>query len=229
MKKNLLRVMAAVVLLLAVWNVLSFAIPFERTTLFWLSYALTTVAMVAQLPILAISFHHGGDLRSLLYGVPIARVGGIYLLAQTVISLLCMALAGKFPFWVALIVEALLIAAAGLGLLTTTAMRDEIHRQDHTLQSGVSCMRALQSKAQALAGQAGNRRVLPQLRRLADNLRYSDPVSSPATQDTETELTNCLEDMEKALVDGDTDSVAALCAKADSLLVERNRLCKLNK
>ena len=229
MKKNLMRVVAALALLLAVWNVLSFVIPFERTNLFWMSYALTTVALAAQLPILVISFRHGGNLRSQLYGVPVARVGGVYLIVQAVMSLLFMAFAGLCPFWIALIAEVLLIAAAGLGLLTTTAMQDEIHRQDHALQANVSCMRALQSKAQALAGQTGDMRVLPQLRKLADNLRYSDPMSSPATRDAETELTNCLEDMEKALVDGDTDSVAVLCAKADSLLVERNRLCKLNK
>lgn len=229
MKKNLMRFVAALVLLLALWNVFSFMVPFERTTLFWIGYALMTFALVAQLPILVVSFRHGGNLCSLLYGVPVVRIGGIYLAVQAVMSLLFMVLGKLFPFWIAIIVEVLLIVAAGLGLLTTTAMQDEIHRQDHALQANVSCMRTLQSKAQALAEQTGDMQVLPQLRKLADNLRYSDPVSSIATQEKETELTICLEDIEKALIDGDATSISDLCKKAESLLAERNGLCKLNK
>ena len=114
MKKNLPRTLAALGLLLIVWNVLAFVIPFDRTTLFWMSYGLATFALIAQAPILILSFRHGGNLRSQLYGVPIARIGGIYLIVQIVMSLLFMALSGLFPFWVAFILEVLLIAAEGM-------------------------------------------------------------------------------------------------------------------
>jgi hypothetical protein len=44
-----------------------------------------------------------------------------------------------------------------------------------------------------------------------------------------TELTTRVAELEAAIVDGDTANALTLCAKAESLLTERNRLCKLEK
>lgn len=229
MKKNMMRFVIAIVIMIAVWSILSFVIPFAHTAPFWIGYALGMVAILVQLPIIVVSFGRGENLRSRLYGFPIAHIGCAYLVVQLVLSLVAMAVGMLFPVWLLVILEALLIAAAALGLLSTTAMRDEIQRQDAVLQANVSCMRTLQSKAVALLGQTQDQQVLLLLKQLSEELRYSDPVSSAATSETEANLAICVDDIEKALVDGDMDSVAVLCKKAGALLVERNRLCKLSK
>jgi hypothetical protein len=36
-------------------------------------------------------------------------------------------------------------------------------------------------------------------------------------------------ELEASIIDGDTTNALTLCAKAESLLTERNRLCKLEK
>ena len=56
MKKNIARVAVTVVLLLALFNVVAFAIPFVRTPVFWLAYAFTSVAIAAQLPLSLYAF-----------------------------------------------------------------------------------------------------------------------------------------------------------------------------
>lgn len=229
MKKNMMHVVIAIVIMLAVWSVLSFAIPFAHTAPFWIGYALGMLAILVQLPIILVSFGRGENLRSRLYGFPIAHIGCAYLVAQLVLSLVAMAVGVVFSVWLLIVLETLLIAAAALGLLSTSAMRNEIQRQDLALQANVSCMRALQSKAVALLGQTQDQQVLPLLKQLSEELCYSDPVSSAVTSETEANLTICVDDIEKALIDGDMDSVAALCKKANALLVERNRLCRLNK
>jgi hypothetical protein len=86
-------------------------------------------------------------------------------------------------------------------------------------------MRSLQSKVIQLATQSGS----PALQALADEFRYSDPVSSPAIADAEADLTAAVDDLQAAFVDGDQDSLEQLCRKASAILAERNRLCKLNK
>ena len=64
---------------------------------------------------------------------------------------------------------------------------------------------------------------------LAEALRFSDPVSSAATADIEENLTGLLEELGSAVLDKDYASVKTLCAKASTLLADRNRMCKLNK
>lgn len=229
MKKNIARTGATVVLLLALLNLIAFVIPFARTTSFWLGYIFTSVAILAQLPLMRYAFTPKGSLRDSLYGFPIARLSLIYLLVQAVTGLLCMVLAAWVPFSAALIVQAVVLVLAIIGCMATSAIRDEIHKQDARLQKDVSVMRELRSRAGALAGQAQGEAVQEQLRKLADDFRFSDPVSSEATFPLESELRACMDNLEHALTDGDMDGVTKLCPKAAALLAERNRLCKLNK
>ena len=225
MKKNIARTAATVALLLALLNLIAFVIPFARTTIFWLGYIFTSVAILAQLPLMLYAFTPKGSLRGSLYGFPIARLSLIYLLVQAVTGLLCMVLAAWVPFSAALIVQAVVLALAIIGCMATSAIRDEIHNQDARLQKDVSVMRELRSRAGALQGEA----VQEQLRKLADDFRFSDPVSSEATSPLESDLLACMDNLERALTDGDMDGVAKLCPKTAALLAERNRLCKLNK
>ena len=66
-------------------------------------------------------------------------------------------------------------------------------------------------------------------KKFAEDIRYSDPVSSDALGDIEQELAAAVEELQAAVVDGDGESVAQLCRKASAVLSERNRLCKLGK
>jgi len=229
MNKNALRCGIAVLLLLIVFNVLAFVIPFTRTAPFWLAYGFTTLSIVMQLPLLFSAFHDGKQAQRWLYGFPIARIGGIYLAVQLVVGFVAMAVSGWLPLWVLIVVEALLLGGAAIGLLTTGGMRDEIKSQDVKLQKDTSAMRELQSRACAMLGQTKDSRLCAALKAFADNLRYSDPVSNDTTRELESNLLVCLDDMEKALVDGDAACVMELCRKAEAALAERNRLCRLNK
>lgn len=229
MKKNIARVAVTVVLLLALFNLVAFILPFARTASFWLGYAFTTVAILAQLPLALYAFTPKGGLRNSLYGFPIARLSLIYLLVQAIVGIACMALAAWVPFGAALIVQAVILVLEILGCMATSAIRDEIHRQDTRLQKNVSVMRELRSRAGALAGQAQGEAVQEQLRKLADEFRFSDPVSSEGTAPLESDLRACMDNLERALADGDMDGVAKLCSKTAALIVERNRICKLNK
>ena len=70
---------------------------------------------------------------------------------------------------------------------------------------------------------------LPEVQQFCENIRYSDPVSSEALAEIERDLSAAVDDLQAAIVDGDNGVISQLARKADTLLSERNRLCKLNK
>ena len=65
--------------------------------------------------------------------------------------------------------------------------------------------------------------------KFCENVRYSDPVSSEALAEIERDLSAAVDDLQAAIVDGDSGAISQLARKADTLLSERNRVCKLNK
>lgn len=229
MKKHQIQGITAIVAVLAVYFAVVFLIPFRRdNAVFWVSFVFTLAAMAAQVYVVRAAFG-GRDAKSRFYGFPIARVGFVYLIAQVVLSIVFMALAGNVRLWLPLLLYIVLAGAAALGFIATDVTRDEIQRQDADLKANVSAMRSIQSKASALLGVTQDAQMRKAVEKLSDALRYSDPVSSPAISEIESDLAACVDELQKAVVDGDKASALALAEKAGNILIERNRQCKLAK
>lgn len=229
MKKNQIRYLLISAILLVIFHVLAFVIPFAHTALFWCSYAFGLLAILAQIPMMALAFKHGTDAKSQFYGFPILRIVLLYVLVQFVLSLAFMALSLWVPAWIAVIVYVLVLGAALLGLIAADTTRDEILEQDQKLKKDVSKMRTLQSLGYSLISQTEDPEVKRQVEQLAEALRYSDPVSSPALEDAENELAACMDELQRALLEEDKSGAIGICKRAEAALAERNRLCKLHK
>lgn len=229
MTKNRLRGYIILAVVLVVYSLITFVAPFKMTASFWVAYIFGIIAIIYQIYVFKISFSKGENVKSKFYGFPIVKIGVVYLLIQLVISLVEMCLAAFIPTWIVIIINMIPIAVAAIGCIVADAMRDEIVRQDVQLKKEVSNMRALQSMSTALVGQCPDNSLKGELRRLADEFKYSDPVSSEATKEIENELSIQMKELQKSLIDGDFEGTKAFCSKLINALSERNRICALNK
>lgn len=225
MKKDTIRGIAGLGVLLILYFLIVFLIPFGKTAVFWVSFVFTLIAFGVAAVSLYISFVKKPDAKSKFYGFPIAKIGVIYGMVQLAVGLIFMALGAWLPVWVAVLIYAIMLGAAVIGLIGADAVAEQIHVQDAKLRKNVSFMRNLQSKVNQMATQC----AAPELRQFAEDIRYSDPVSGDALADIEQELAAAVEELQAAVVDGDNAAVGQLCRKASAVLSERNRLCKLNK
>lgn len=214
--------------LLVLYIVIAFAVPFVHTATFWLSFVFTLVAFAVVAASIYIAFIKSPDAKSKFYGFPIAKIGAVYGLVQLILGLIFMALAPWAPAWLAVILFVIALGAAVIGLISADAVVEEIQKQDIKLKKDVALMRELQSKVSGIIGLCGDD-VRAEVSALAEEFRFSDPVSSDALAEIETELAACVDELQTALVDGDAAAARELCRKVKTTLAERNRLCKLNK
>ena len=229
MKKDALRGIVIAAVLLLVYHLIVFVAPFYRGGVFWVGYGFTLAAFAVAIASSYIAFVKNPDAKSRFYGFPIAKIGVIYWLGQLVLSLAFSAAGKVLPPWVAVIVFALALAAAVVGLVSAEVVVEEIQTQDTKLKKDVSVMRALQSKVNQMVGMAGDDEAGQAVKAFAEELRYSDPVSGEAAAEIEQELAQLIDTLQQAVVDGDSAAALTLCRKAGVALAERNRLCKLNK
>ena len=225
MKKDTLRAAIVAAVIFVLYNIIAFVIPFVHTGAFWLSYIFTLVSFVVVAVSVYIAFARKDDAKSRFYGFPIARIGVVYGIAQVVVSVVVMALSVLIPWWIPLVVYALGLGAAVIGLIGAEAIVEEIETQDVKLKDNTAMMRALQSKISQLAAQSEDAAI----QALAEEIRYSDPVSCEQIADAEADLVAVVDQLQAAYIDGEQEAMAQLCRKAMALLAERNRLCKLNK
>ena len=214
MKKNTVRALLVAVLTVGLFNLIAFIIPFEHTDVFWIGYGFAMGAFLDPAIALYLALGQEPSAKSRFYGFPIARIG-----------VLCMVLAEVLVWWVPVLLFAIAFVAAALGLIATEAVVDEINRQDTTQKINTSLMRSLQTKVSQIAANSDCAAV----KALAEEMRYSDPVSNPAISDAEADLAAAISNLQAAYVDGDNQALEEICRKATVLLAERNRLCKLTK
>lgn len=225
MKKDTVRSLVVAAVILAVYHLIVFAVPFAKTAVFWISYGFSLAAFALAMASLYYAFLRKSDAKSKFYGFPIARIGVVYGLAQLTVGLGFMALGQWIPWWLVLTVCALGFAVAAVGLVGAESVTEEIRVQDGKLKTDVRRMRSLQSKVSRMAAQTGDAAIAA----LAEEFRYSDPVSDEAIADAEEDLAAAVEELQAAVVDDDKAAVAQLCRRISALLSERNRLCRLNK
>ena len=228
MKKDTMRGVVGLSVLLILYILIAFLIPYAKTATLWVSFVFTLIAFCVVAASIYIAFVKNPDAKSRFYGFPIARIGIIYGIAQLVAGLL-MALGKWVPVWLAVLVYAIMLGAAVIGLISADAVAEQIHAQDAKLKKDVAAMRAIQSKLSVLPGQCEDPVTAKCLTQLAEEIRFSDPVSSEATRETEADLNTLTDELQKAVLENDTAAVRALCKRCHTVLTERNRLCKLGK
>lgn len=229
MKKNNIRAAVIAAILLLVYHLVIFIMPFLHNGIFWLSYGFTLDAFVIAGAACVIAFRSGADLNSKFFGYPVARTGIVYLLIQLVISIVFMALAAYVPIWLGVLVYALALAVAVIGIIVKDTVRDFVLSQDMKLTKEVALMRAAQSKLNQMIALCNDVEAAAAIRKLAEDFRFSDPVSAPSLTEIEADLSANIDELQKAIVDEDYPSVLVLCKHTKLMLMERNRLCKLSK
>ena len=75
-----------------------------------------------------------------------------------------------------------------------------------------------------------NQALAGELRKLSEDLRYSDPIGSPATAEYEQHMGELLDYLGNAIYNPQqTADALNACATFRSMLAERNQICRLNK
>jgi len=132
---------AAGFILLAVYNVVIFVIPFHGGGTFWTAYAFS---MVALLLTIAVNFYalDRQSLKSKFYGVPLLFVVWRYLAIQLSVGLLGMIL-HSIPFQYGLAVYTILLGACLLGLIVVEAGTDMVEEVDHKIEKKTKFIKTL--------------------------------------------------------------------------------------
>ena len=230
-EKNKIRALIICAILLAVYCVLVFVIPFKREGTFWVSFAFAVIAFLAQGYFFKTALDHGEDAKSRFYGFPILKVGILYLIITIAVSLVFIIVATfvKVPVWIPVIVFVLLLAAAAIGLIATESVRDEVERQETVVKKNVETMKDLRAKVSLIAESCEEPEARKLLQGLSESFRFSDPVSNEGTKEAEAQLNDLLGQLEAAVEEKKTEEIEALVKKTAKALSERNLLCKSGK
>ncbi|MBQ6873959.1 MAG: hypothetical protein IJO24_06675 [Clostridia bacterium] len=222
MKKNKGMAYAVLAIAFVLFNVIAFAIPTAKTATFWIAYAFSVVAFALQIVIWKFAFKGTDTLKSKFLGIPLISVGITYLIIQIIAFAIFMALP-LTASWIAIVVCALILGISAICLIGTETGREEIKRVEEKVEKKVFYIKALQVDIEMLASTETDSDTKAALTKLAEKIRFSDPMSNDVLTDLEAEITDKVNELKTV------ENKAEIITVLDSLITERNKKAKLLK
>ena len=206
----------------ALINVIAFAVPTAKTGAFWIAYVFTTIAFAVQIGVWQFAFKSEDKLKSKFLGIPIISVGITYLVIQ-IIAFAVFLIFPTIPSWIAIIVSAVILGISGICLIGTDVARKEIERVEENVGKKVFYIKSLQVDVEMLAKNETDADTKEALNKLAQKIRFSDPMSADELADLEAQITEKVSELKTA------ENKTAIINVLDSLITERNKKAKLLK
>ena len=217
------------VVIAVMFSVVVFAVPFPKNASFWIAYVAEIIAIALQVPIFKVAFGGADDLKSKFLGFPIARVGYTYLIIQTILSVMFFSMGWiPVPAWITAVVCVLVLGIMLVCSITADIARQTVQKIEQTTKADTSLMMSLRTRISQLVNRTNDPAMKKELERLAENIRYSDPVSSAAIAVEEQRLASALTQLESAVANSDSRAIE-MCKNVQIALDDRNAACKMNK
>lgn len=224
--------------IIAVYGILAFiyliafiTIPFPKNAASWISFVFTLISFVLSLGVTLYVFGKDDEMSSRFYGFPIFKIAYMYPLVQFAVGVIICLIAAfvAVPYWVALILSLIILSVSAIGVIATDNARDIVEETEAESERVTKATKMFNLNIASVLDLCNDVTVKKELEKLAESFRFSDPVSSDATEDIESTIMEKLENLKISISSSDSDENIAKITELKNLLAERNRICKVSK
>ena len=228
MKKNFKYYIIAWGILLALFNLITFIVPSPNkfAPSFWIGYSFIMLAFAGQLGCSFMVFKHD-EHRMVFYNITLLRSSFIGLATSFVAGILCMIT--PFPYWLSVIICAVVLALNAFAVIKAKVAIDAVASVDQKIKEKTFFIKSLTIDAETLMARANDDAIKAECRKVAEALRYSDPMSSNALSSVEGQITVKFADLSSVVAENDKEKTIAVAKELLVLIDDRNRKCKLLK
>ena len=232
MKKGFRYYAAAWALLFVLFNLLVFVPPrfvgeYDKFGgAFWAGYVGITVAFVGQL-VCAHFALKAENAQKLFYNLPLVTVSYTGLVLTLVCGGLCMTVP-DLPNWVGALVCLLILVFCAVAVIKAAAAAELVAGVDEKVKTQTQFIKNLTVDAENLCARAQGDAAKAACKKVYEAIRYSDPMSTPALADIESQIALKFNALSTAVTNG-ADNISALTDELVVFIMERNKKCKVLK
>ncbi|MBQ3138641.1 MAG: hypothetical protein IJN11_10985 [Oscillospiraceae bacterium] len=211
-----------IAILFVLFNVIAFAIPTEKASVFWIGYVFTMIAFAVVGLVWYLTIGKKQDLKSKLLGSSVAYISAVYLAVQFV-AFLVFLFVSSAPNWCAVLVCVAILGISAICMITTNAGTEMITATENKVAVKRQFIKDLQIEVEMLAEIETDAEIKQKLTELSKKIRLSDPMSDPSLSELEDELS-----AKVAAIENSNDRSAAI-KNAETMLLKRNKKVKAMK
>lgn len=194
---------------------------------FWTGFAGIDLAFVGQLicAYIALKDRNKGKV---FYNIPVIRISYTGLILTIIFGVLAMAIP-DLPSWIAAVVCLLICMFTAIAVIKAKAAASVVVAVSNRVKNKTEFIKNLTVDAESLVACAKTDETRSLCQNIAEAVRFSDPMSDVALTEIEMQIEKVFKSFSDAVNDNDTELAASVAGNLNTLIVTRNKKCKLLK
>lgn len=194
---------------------------------FWAGYALIMLALIGQ-AVCSWLFFKKDDKNNIFLGLSALSFSLSGLIVSLIAGVLCMIIP-NMPTWLGAIIGILVLGAYGIAYVTATASAEAVASIDKKVEAKTMFSRSLTADIESIKARARSEAVKAEVKKVYEAVRYSDPMSSEALFDVETQIIAGFNRLVSTVEADDAEAAKTAADEMVILIKDRSNKCKLLK
>ncbi len=192
---------------------------------FWFSYGFMMMAFVLQI-VSTLTGRQQDGFEAIFFGIPLFKISIFYFVIATVLSLAFMILtycSVEVPFILMFILECIVLGGFLIAYIFAMTHKNVVVEIDQTIKQNVFSIRTLVSDVEVLAESVEDANLKAKLNRLAEDIKYSDPMSNDVVKELDLQMKDAIAELEVYVADGDAANIESKIKQAQLIVSKRNK------
>lgn len=201
----------------------------EKNNVFWVSYCFMCISFVANMGIAVYSFK-ANDVEAAFMGIPLFSFSIFYFFAELFASLVFMLFRFRFevltvPTIVQLLIMLVFVVFAAIAMMS----RNAVEGVNEDIKIKAQAIKSLSVDVKVLEDQCMDAQLKKELHKIAETIRYSDPMTTDAIADLDKMIEGKVSELKYHCNNNDKNSALQACYQLSAYLAERNQKLILSK
>ena len=226
--KNYLTMAVVFASAFAIYNIIVMLLFSGKNNIFWISYSAMTITFIINIAVMLRCFSKQ-DTEAIFMGIPLLSFTVFYFFAELFTSFVFMLFRAhasvKLTVAIQLIMLLLYIIFAAMALLTRQVVNDI----NTDVKQKVSIIKSLSVDVQMLEEQCMDAELKKELHKIAEAIRYSDPMYTDAVADLDNIIKGKVAELKMQCNSNNKGAAMEICYNLNAYIQERNKKLIISK
>lgn len=222
MKKNNGLIIAIYLIILVIYNVLTFILCKNLNPVFWCSYGFLAVTYILHV-VVQLIFTNETNKNKQFIKLPMFILSSLFVFVQLIINVVFMDLKEKTDIKTVAVVHGICLAIYVISLLIFIVIKNSTQKRTDEIKQNTLFIKGVSIDIEMMMRNCGDAEIKETLGKLHDVVLYSDPMSNKYVEAEEEQIMENMMELKSSMAAGDFVTSGMLCYRLRNLFEERNK------
>ena len=206
----------------AIYNIIVMLLFDDKNAIFWTSYAFMCVAFIANISVTIFSFKTL-DVEAVFMGIPLLSFSVFYFFGELFASLVFMLFRGVVGIKLTIAIQVIFMLVFVIFAAVALLSRDAVVGITKNVETKVQSLKLLAVDVKLLEDQCMDKELKAELHKIAEAIRYSDPMTNEALADLDNIIKGKISELKYHCNSNNKNEALQLCYQLSAYISERNQ------